>query len=248
MGGVIDDARSRLYYRSEPKNDFLVYDIKTGEVLDRGNTGAACRYMAIDKQGAVYTVGREDMLCRYDPETGYVEDLAIKVEGEGGYTPPYVIMMGPNGKLYGVAPRHPAIMEFDIDKPKPGPFPEVTMRNVAPSAPAGMPVSDIHAAVFGKDGKLYYPLNTTGPIEKDGKPVAHLRIMRFDPATKKTETVGVPNVVGLDESKVKHTYNRGDKYQLDHMQGAAVGPDGSLYLLDIYPQLNVACFPKLTAK
>jgi hypothetical protein len=31
------------------------------------------------------------------------------------------------------------------------------------------------------------------------------------------------------------------------MQGAAVGPDGSLYLMDIYPQLNVGCFPGLTA-
>jgi hypothetical protein len=31
------------------------------------------------------------------------------------------------------------------------------------------------------------------------------------------------------------------------MQGAAVGADGSLYLLVIYPQLNMACFPRLTA-
>ena len=109
-----------------------------------------------------------------------------------------------------------------------------------------MPVQDIHAGVFGKDGRFYYPLNTTGP-DVGNKPKAHLRIMRYDPKTQKTETVGVPNVVGLDESKVKHVYNRGDKYGLEHMQGAAVGPDGTLYLMDIYPQLNVACFPKLTA-
>jgi hypothetical protein len=55
-------------------------------------------------------------------------------------------------------------------------------------------------------------------------------------------------VEGLDEDKVRHTYIREDKYALDHMQGACVGPDGTLYLMDIYPQLNVACFPKLTAK
>ena len=61
-----------------------------------------------------------------------------------------------------------------------------------------------------------------------------------------SETVGIPDVK-LDEGKVKHTYVRGDKYRLDYIQGAAVGADGSLYLMDIYPQLNVVCFPKLTA-
>jgi streptogramin lyase len=247
MGGAIDDARGRLYYRSEPKNHFLVYDVKTGDVQDRGNVGHAGRYLAMDGKGAVYTVGRGQALCRYDPATGYVEDLAVKVEGEGGYTSPYVIALGPNGKLYGAAAGHASIMEFDIDAIKPGPFPVVAMRNVAAAAPGGMAVDDIHAGVFGKDGKFYYPLNTHVPDGKAGRAKTHLRIMRFDPVSKKTEAVGVPEVVGLDEEKVKHTYNRGTKYELDHMQGAAVGPDGSLYLLDIYPQLNVACFPKLTA-
>ena len=119
------------------------------------------------------------------------------------------------------------------------------MRNVAAAAPADVKVQDIHAATFGKDGKLYYPVQTTGPVEKGGKAELHIRLMRFDPQTGVSETVGIPDVK-LDESKVKHAYVRGDKYRLDYMQGAAVGPDGSLYLMDIYPQLNVACFHKLT--
>src|SRR5262249_47608137 len=154
----------------------------------------------------------------------------------------------PNGKLYGANAGHPWVMEFDIEKVKPGPTAEVTMRNVAPAAPGGMPVQDIHAGTFGKDGKFYYPLNTTGPVEKGGKAEIHLRVMRFDPATKKVETVGIPRVVDFDESKVKHAYARDAKFQLRYMQGAAVGADGSLYLMGIYPQLHVACFPGLTAK
>ena len=51
----------------------------------------------------------------------------------------------------------------------------------------------------------------------------------------------------FDEGKVKHTYVRTDRYKVDYIQGMAVGADGSLYLMDIYPQLNVVCFPKLTA-
>jgi hypothetical protein len=247
MAGALDERRGKLYYRSEPKNHFLVYDLPTGDVRDCGNVGTACRYMAIDHHGAVYTAGRGPVLCRYDPQTGYVEDLAVKVEGAGSYETPYVLALGPNGKLYGAAIGHPWLLEFDIDTYRPGPFPEVTVRNVVPAAPPGMPAQDIHAGVFGKDGRFYYPLNTTGPLERGGKPVAHLRVMRFDPATKKSETVGVPEVVGLNEEKVKHAYARQDHYRLYYMQGAAVGADGTLFLMGIYPQLNVACFPRLTA-
>jgi sugar lactone lactonase YvrE len=247
MGGALDPGRQRLYYRTEPKNLFLGYDLKTGKVLERGHVGAACRYMAIDKDGAVYTTARGDYLARYDPRTGYVEDLRVKLEGPGHYSAPYVLAMGPNGKLYGAGISHPWILEFDVANFKPGPFPEVTVRNVAPAAPPGLPIRDLHAGTFGKDGRFYYPLLTHGPIEKGGKPRQHLRIMRFDPATGKTETVGVPDTSSVQEAKVKHTYVRGERYELDHIQGAAVGADGSLYLMDIYPQLNVVCFPRLTA-
>jgi streptogramin lyase len=203
--------------------------------------------MAMDRDGAVYTTGRGATICRYDPKTDYVEDLAVKVAGEGGYDPPYVLAMGPNGKLYGLGTAHPSIMEFDIANVRNGPLPEVTMRNIAPAGPPGYPVQDIHAAIFGKDGKLYYPLNTKGPLETGSKEETHLRLMRFDPATAKVETVGVPQLVEFDEDKVKHVYTRSAKFRLFYMQGAAIGADGSLYLMGIYPQLHVACFPKLTA-
>ena len=247
VAGAIDDRRSKLYYRSEPKNIFLVYDIATGEVRERGHIGASCRYMAMDREGAVYTVGRGETICRYDPKTDYVEDLAVKVAGEGGFSPPYVVTIGPNGKLYGLGVSHPWIMEFDIAHVKRGAFPEVTMRNVARASPPGYPVQDIHAAIFGKDGKLYFPLNTTGPLEKGGKSEPHLRLMRFDPASGKSESLGVPRLLDFDEEKVKHVYTRPAKFRLFYMQGAAIGADGSLYLMGIYPQLHVACFPKLTA-
>lgn len=247
MGGALDAPRGRLYFRSEPKNHFLVYDLKSGAVQDRGHVGAAGRYMASDSTGAVFFTGRGNTLCRFHPDNGYVEELRVRLEGAGHYTAPYVLAVGPNGKLYGGGFGHPFLLEFDIDRLQPGPFPQVVVRNAAPAAPPGLPMHNLHAGVFGQDGRFWYPLNTSGPLEKGGKPIPHLRIMCFDPSTKKVQTVGIPRIVGLDESKVKHTYVRGDRYQLDHMQGAAIGPDGSLYLMDIYPQLNVACFPRLTA-
>jgi hypothetical protein len=247
MGGAMDRNRNILYYRTEPKNIFLSYDVKTGAVKERGHVGASCRYMAIDVDGAVYLPGRGNYLCRFDPKTGYVEDLLVKVVGPGHYEAPYVIALGPNGKLYGAGVSHPWIMEFDIAHYKPGRFPEVVMRNVARAAPTGWPVHDIHAGVFGKDGRFYYPLQTTGPLTRGGKAEQHLRIMRFDPKTSQAETVGIPDTSKLDESKVRHVYTRAAHYRMDYIQGMAVGADGTLFVMDIYPQLNVVSFPKLTA-
>lgn len=245
MGGVMDRKRNMLYYRTEPRNYFLSYDVSTGKVKDHGHVGANCRYMAIDKDGAVYQPGRGDYLARFDPAIGYIEDLAVKLEGEGHYAAPYVIQIGPNGKLYGIGTHHPSVLEFDIDNIKKGPFPEVTVRNVAPVAPPGVPVLDIHSATFGKDGKLYFPLLTTdNPLTR--RKEQYIRIMRFDPVSKRTETVGIPEL-HVDEAKVRHTYNRGKEYKFDHTQGMVVGADGTLFVMDIYPQLNVVVFPKLTA-
>jgi hypothetical protein len=153
--------------------------------------------------------------------------------------------MGPNGKVYGIGTQHPFVMEFDVTAVKEGAFPRVAMRNVARTAPEGMPTLDIHSAVFGKDGRLYYPL-VTSYADPRRRGERFLLLMRFDSASGKSEVVGKPNVV-VDEDKVRHSYNREKQYGFDHTQGAAVGPDGSLYVLDIYPQLNVVCFPKLTA-
>lgn len=247
MAGAIDDKRGKLYWRSEPKNHFLVYDLQTLEVRDAGHIGGNGRYMVCDRHGAVYTTGSQGILCRYDPQTLYVEDLAVVMEDGSPPATPYVLALGPNGKLYGAGYGHPWIMEYDIDRLD-AQSRQVTARNAAPAAPPGMLAEDIHAGTFGLDGCFYYPLNSTGPLEPGGPPVrGALRIRRFDPRTGVVRTVGAPRVEGLDEAKVRHTYNRTDKYVLDHMQGAAVGPDGTLYLLDIYPQLNVAVFPQLTA-
>ncbi len=241
MAGALDDARGKLYYRSEPRNHFLVYDLKTGDVRDRGNIGNIGRYMALDDRGRVYLIGRGKHLCRYDPATDYVEDLPIEVqgEGEGEYTAPYVLLRGPKGKLYGVGLSHPWIMEFTPGETK------ITMKNIAHAGLGGLPVLDIHSAVFGKDDKLYYPLVTSAATPKKAGE-RFLVLMRFDPATSKTEVIGKPSFAGLDEDKVKHAYLRGEKYRFEHTQGAAVGADGSLYIMAIYPQLHVVCFPRLT--
>ena len=78
--------------------------------------------------------------------------------------------------------------------------------------------------------------------------LGHSRTEAYEHAIKMLETVGIPEFPSYDEAKVKDAFTRVDKWNFQHMQGAAVGADGSLYLMGIYPQLYVGCFPKLTAK
>ncbi|MBI4602756.1 MAG: hypothetical protein HY721_12435 [Planctomycetes bacterium] len=237
---LLDEARGRVYLKSEPKNHLLCYDLAAGTPTDLGNLGSSCRYAALDDRGVLYTVGRESTLCRYDPEKDFVEELRVAVEGAGGYAPPYVVAIEPRPKagapsrLYGLTGGHPFVMEFDVERAGS----EVTVRNAAPAVPEGRKNLDIHAAVFGKDGRLYFPVLTDGD---------ELHVLRFDPGDRDVADLGVARPLDLDDAAHRHLYVRGQSYRLDYIQGAAVGPDGTLFLMDIYPQLNVAMFPRLTA-
>jgi hypothetical protein len=90
---------------------------------------------------------------------------------------------------------------------------------------------------------LYFPVLTDA---------SEIHITRFQPGDRQVIDLGVPRplrsdgTAGLDDAAHRHLYVRGDRYRLDYIQGAAVGPDGTLFLMDIYPQLNVAIFPQLT--
>ena len=78
----------------------------------------------------------------------------------GGYAA-LCLRVGPNGKLYG-APRAPLADRIDIDA-QAGTVPRWSC-GTSDGLPGGLPVQDVHAGTFGKDGKFYYPLNTTGPL------------------------------------------------------------------------------------
>jgi len=236
LWAILDEPRGRVYLKSEPRNRFLYYNLATGTVADRGNLGAACRYLALGADGVAYTIGRGGVLCRFDPQRDVVEDIEVAVEGEGGYQSPYVIALAPDGRrLYGLVGGHPYVMEFDVERAAK----TVAVRNAARAIGGDLPNKDIHAAVFGKDGQLYYPVLTSGD---------EVHLMRFDPVARRATDLGVPAPQGLNDEAHRHLYVRGDRYRLDSIQGAAVGPDGTLYLMDIYPQLSVAIFPALTAR
>jgi len=235
MGGAIDNARRRIYYVSDPKGHFLIYDIAKNTVRDLGRSGSTPRYMAIDAKGRVFIVGAPlpgdravGAMTMYDPETDRLYQLAVIVDGDPkAYGAPYVLVINADRtKLIGAAMSCKYVEEYDLSSIRvynginyalPSPFANgtITCRLAAEIKPG-----DTHAGTLGKDGCFYF---NSGAI-----------LYRYDPKTSIAEEVGTiapPN--NRDGGSV-------------YAQGAAVGPDGTLYMKFIYPY-QVLAFDKLTA-
>jgi hypothetical protein len=240
MGGAIDRARRRLYYWSDPKQHFLIYDIAANTVRDLGSIGGSPRYMAIDGKGRVFTPGRKGVMCMYDPQKDELYDLAVKLEGAGTYQDPYAIVTSADGKaIFGAAIGGESVMEFDLNsigrKGKEGegggitPHGTIVCRHVARSIPEPHKPSDQHAATLGKDGCFYFPNVSNNSTH----------LIRYDPKKKQVEDLGVITIKGKPDIKPTAA------------QGACVGLDGTLYLKFISYQTTPYCivaFEKLTAR
>ena len=223
MGGAIDRQRRRLYFWSDPKTHFLIYDIEKNTVTDMGAMGGSPRYIAIDPKGRVFGCGRPGVLWMFDPETDKLSDLAVRYSGPGSYVAPYVIVTGAGGKaLYGGAPTE--IIAYDLASIRleapgketvPGTNGTIDCRS---RAKVPDPV-DLHAGAIGKDGCFYLA---------NGQ-----HVLRFNPKTDQCDDLGAITIDG------KPLPARSSP------QGACVAPDGTLYLKYIYPY-SLMRFDKLT--
>ncbi|MGD8238455.1 MAG: hypothetical protein PVH68_07890 [Armatimonadota bacterium] len=235
FAGAIDHERGKLYYWAGP--DFVVHDIGTNGTELKGQLTAQPRYFAIDRAGVVWIPGAQDpipVIERYDPRRGYVETLPVEVIGGGEYRTPYPWVMNASGtRVYGLATGNPQIMEFGIAEAGE----TAPMQSVAPTMGPEheqYDVQDIHAAVLGIDGRLYYPV--LAEDTRDGSTGVHL--MRYDPVAERAEDLGIIR------SRNKPAYSA----NIDRMQGGCVAPDGTLYLMEMRPKLSLLIFPQLTRR
>ncbi len=244
MGGVVDRERRRLYFVSDALAHFLVYDIDANTVRNLGFVGSIPRYMAIDQRGRVFThggmpndrhgwrpVGADTpYLCMYDPETDRLYHLAVIVEGPEpeAYAVPYVLAAGADGnRLFGNATGGKYLMEFDLttltlDSENPMANGSIICRHVA-EVPRGDRPHNQRAGVVGKDGRYYF--------------VSRNRLFRYDAAERVLDEMGE-----IDDA----TFELTPRPYTCIPQGAAVAPDGTLYLKYIY-EYRIIRFPQLTA-
>ncbi|MGB9642302.1 MAG: hypothetical protein ACPL3Q_03750 [Candidatus Ratteibacteria bacterium] len=239
MGGSIDKKRRKLYYWSDPKQHFLIYDIETGSVRDLGTTGGSPRYTAIDWKGRVFGTGRPGIIWMYDPETDRLYDLFVKLEGPGQYKDPYVMVISLDGKkIFACAIGGEYLMEFDLatisfaskTSDTDG---SIICRHVGKSYPVNeKKPGDQHAGVLGKDGCFYFP----NVIDKTPY------LMKYNPENRKVVCLGIIAVKGNPDCKPLYA------------QGACTTDDGTIYMKFISAgagkqmPYSIVRFNKLSAK
>ena len=239
MNGIVDHERRRIYFKTEPRMHFLIYEFDTGQVIDKGRVGTWGRYIDMDGAGNVW-IPNHGRMTKYDVGRDEVFDLQVQLEGEGEpYRKPYACVIGGGGskrgadfntrgmKLYGGDNR--AIQEFDLARATDEMVP---MRYACRSVPDPYEQStDIHTMIQDAKGRIYWAAKVPGDPEQ-------LIIMRYDPAKEEAECLGyaVDTELEAHEDVKNHLI----------IQGSAFSTDGTLYLMGTYPYY-VLEFPQLAA-
>ena len=240
MNCIVDHERRRIYFKTEPRTHFLIYEIDTRQVIDKGRVGTWGRYIDMDDQGNVW-IPNHGRMTKYDVERDELMEYQVQVEGDGPpYTKPYACVIGGGGakrgadfnrrgmKLYGDNRRQ--IQEFDLARAADGIVP---MRYVCRAVPEPYEEStDIHTMIQDKRGRIYW----TADVKGSPKP---LLIMRYDPATEKVECLGYT----VD---VEWEAHENSKKGIGSIQGSAMTDDGTLYIMGTYPYY-VLEYPRLAA-
>jgi hypothetical protein len=233
MNCVIDPERRRIYFKTEPRTHFLIYEMDTHQVIDKGRVGTWGRYIDMDGQGNVW-IPNHGRVTKYDVEQDELMEFEVRVEGEGpSYKKPYACVIGGDGdergmKLYGGDLQQ--IQEFDLSRAADGLLP---MRYICRAVPEPYEEStDIHTMIRDSKGRIYWQADVAGDPKQ-------ILIMRYDPGTDKSECLGYTVDVEWDE-------HEDSKKGIGSVQGSAMGEDGTLYLMGTYPYY-VLEYPGLAA-
>ena len=240
MNGIVDHERRRIYFKTEPRMHFLIYELDTHQVIDKGRVGTWSRYIDMDDRGDVWIPNRGRM-TRYDVERDELVEYKVRVPaGAPPYEKPYACVIGGGGsklgadfnrrgmKLYGGDLRQ--IQEFDLASTASGVVPMRYVCNAVPEPFAQS--SDIHTMIQDAKGRIYW----TADVGQNPKQTL---IMRYDPHRGQGECLGY--VVDAEFAEHRDLHNG-----LGSIQGSAIGPDGTLYIMATYPYYILE-FPRLTA-
>ena len=222
MNCVMDPERRRIYFKTEPRTHFLIYEMDTHQVIDKGRVGTWARYIDMDGEGNVW-IPNHGRFTKYDVATDQLMEFDVAVEGDGPpYRKPYACVIGGAGgqrnmKLYGGDVER--IQEFDLARAANGVLP---MRYVCRAVPEPYErSSDIHTMIRDKKGRIYWQADVKGNPKL-------LLVMRYDPSTNESECLGYTVDVEWDQ-------HESSQNGIGSVQGSAMGEDGTLYLMGTYP-------------
>ena len=248
-----DEARGLIYIstcddgRPIESSHFMVYDMKTKEYRDLGESEHSYAFIVLDDKGRAYHPVRGGKVFRYDPATKKVEKLDVTVYGQPA--PREIAKDGailnweasPDGKtLWSVEMSTNQLYSFDLTAPGT----TIPGRRHGPLL-ANAKATDCRAlCVNPKTGKVWAAL-TEQKRPNGALPRTHLvSYTPGDKAPRDHGAVGIanPDYVTLTDEKGKprpwhHTLHREKDGTLTPWQplGIAAGRDGSVYVETLAP-------------
>lgn len=230
--GNYDPLFNRIYGLSNPRGEFVYYDVATRRAVNKGrinNPESICRTLGIDDQGNVYGSFGAGGVFKYDPRTDQLSELSVRLpirekgvslgrdyaKSETAWRT--VVWDRQTRKFYGVEESASILFSFD---PRAGENGEVRRLGQL-CVPGVEDRRDIPYATLsltlGHDRKLYY-----APVGREfdyassaGLGTSHL--LTYDLNTGKTEDLG--EMLLEDGRRVIGT------------NAADTGPDGAIYLV-----------------
>jgi outer membrane protein assembly factor BamB len=236
----IDQRRGLVYALTDPEGHLLTYDPRTRVFADRGQLIPAhppTRYLVVLANGDVYHPAGTAAFIRYQASYQRMERLPLQFSGNGSYEVsrgghgPYAVAASIDGtRFYGVGEASGELYTFT-----PGDR-TLAVQFHGRALPAGTAGRISHYAMAAApDGNLYY----TATLQA-GSGDGTLYILKLATGTGRAEVVG--QAAPLPPPPFPLTRRPGRLM----VQGATVGPDGTLYVMLAYP-LRVLVFPRLAA-
>lgn len=230
--GNYDPLFNRIYGLSNPRGEFVYYDVGTRRAVNKGrinNFESICRTLGIDDQGNVYGSFGAGSVFRYDPRTDTIHELSVRLpirekgislgrdynKSETAWRT--VVWDRQTRKFYGVEESASILFSFD---PRAGKDGEV--RRLGQLCVPGfedrrdVPYATLSLAL-GHDRKLYYAASAREFDYADSAELATSHLLTYDLNTGKTEDLG--EMLLEDGRRVIGT------------NAADTGPDGAIYLV-----------------
>jgi hypothetical protein len=201
----LDEARRRLYAITYPRDHFVIWDLESRRLRDRGRIGSVnTQCLFTDRTGRVHLTDDRGHFLRYDPDQDSFEDLQLVYAHEGHQTGwhgvLYDAVADPSGEAVYLLPWgvRPHLMRYFPHEGRRGRLEDLgpVTQDRDERWPISMSLDHAGGLVFGTDRMLYYvrarwPDAWTRGGDFRNDPAVEGVLTRMDPQSLETEEVCV---------------------------------------------------------
>jgi hypothetical protein len=191
---VADESRGLIYIVTCEHQHWMTYDLKAKKFHEIDPALRAFFYAStlVDNKGRANVLTQDFSIARYNPDTGEVKVIPLKMDGKPLFAKPTDQSFIPTWNLaadghtaYLVRMNHPELLRLDLGGDE---TESITVTNLGPLI--DQPGFDSRASVtVAKDGRVYVTAKVENKTGFGGGYLHH--VCRYDPSSNKIEDLGV---------------------------------------------------------